>query len=107
MITGWVWTLGTIELVLSAIFVTAFVALYGLSRPWWRSEIGKQMMLSKSTFMVVLWFASISSVYAHYGWHLPHWWMYARLGAFGVVPIAFAWLLIILVKRLRKTHHGG
>lgn len=99
MTSGLIWTIGTIELVLAALLVTVFVVLYGVTRPWWKSDIGRQALVERGAFMLVLWFATISAIAIHYGVLLPEWWTWVRLGTFGVVPVAFAWLLVVFVRR--------
>lgn len=58
---GWE-VIGTIGSIVSVIAATAFVIGYATLAPWYRSDIGRSLMISKTWICGVAWYAMLRAV---------------------------------------------
>jgi hypothetical protein len=87
--------LAIVLLTVATLTQTIFILTYG-SRPWWRSRVGRALMLKSSTLSVLLWLSLVNTFFIY-----P-----------GEEPVAFAALLAVtlaiiyqLVVLLRTPRH--
>jgi hypothetical protein len=93
---SWEIVVGNVLVALSAGFAVAFVALYHLSSPWWRSEAGRHVMSFMGIIGAVLILTLIRIVAgAKVDAHWP-WFTWLRVVVFAGVPGVIAWRLWML-----------
>jgi hypothetical protein len=100
-----VW-LGNALLVLSAIFATAFVVLYAVAAPWWRGQIGRNVMALMFVIAAVLDLSCIRVL-------VPvtvdvTWFAILRVVVFAFVPVVLGQRLWLLIKvQILRRRDGG
>lgn len=81
----------------------AFVVLYHLWAPWWRSEVGRHVMTYSTVVAAVL---TLSLVRLIGGASLETtWFQILRLIVFAGVPAAIGWRIAILWRVQRRSRH--
>lgn len=80
--------------VLTTVLAWAFVALYHLSSPWWRSEAGRNLMSMMGVIGAVM---TLSMVRIVAGAGLDTgWFVWLRTLVFAAVPVVIGWRLWML-----------
>lgn len=88
--------LGSFLLLVSAIEATAFVVLYWVTAPWWRTPMGRNIMSLMFVIAAVLDLSAIR-VYAPITVHVL-WFAVLRLIVFSLVPVVLGMRLWLLWK---------
>lgn len=91
---------GNILVIVTAALSWVFVVQYHLMAPWWRTEIGRQMMTYSAVVAVLL---TLSAVRIIGGAGLDTtWFVLLRLVVFAGVPVAIGWRIAILWRAQRR-----
>lgn len=92
---------GNALVVITAVLAWTFVVLYHVLAPWWRSEIGRNLMTLAASMALVL---TLSIVRMIGGASLDTpWFQVVRLAVFAGVPVALGWRTVILIRVQRRT----
>lgn len=88
--------LGNLLVLLSAMEATAFVIVYALTAPWWRSEFGRNVQALMFAIALVL-DLSVVRIFVPGSVDLA-WFNILRLVVFALVPVVLGMRLWLLVK---------
>lgn len=91
---------GNILVIITALLSWVFIVQYHLMAPWWRSEIGRQMMTYSAVVAVLLTLSTVR-IAGGAGVDTP-WFAVVRLVVFAGVPIAIGWRIAILWRAQRR-----
>lgn len=94
---------GNALLIVSAFFASAFVVLYAVTAPWWRDEVGRNIMSLMAVIAAVLDLAVVRILGAVD--NDAAWFALLRLIVFAFVPVVLAlrfWLLWKVQVRDRR-----
>lgn len=91
-------TIGSIEIILCAILANSFCVIYHSIARWWKSEVGRHIMLFSATLSVVLdlWFIGLI-----FGGN-NDWFRILRVAAFAGIPYVLGRQIWILLKSQRQ-----
>lgn len=92
--------IGSIEIFLTAILANVFCVIYQMKAPWWKSEVGRNIMTLAMVIAVVIdvWIVALIFGGDNTGFRL------LRLAAFAFMPYVLARRIWILLK---AQSHGG
>lgn len=95
--------IGSIEIVLTAILANAFCILYQIKAPWWKSEVGRNIMILAMVIAGVIdvWIVALIFGGDNVGFRL------LRLAAFAFMPYVLARRIWILLKAQSHVGSGG
>jgi len=106
-------TVGNALIIISAAAIWTFVISYQFLAPWWRSSLGRLVMVSKFEFALVL---TLMSARVIFGATLETtWYEVLRLIVFAGVPVVFVLQVVALYRfqlgeyrrRLNENHQRG
>lgn len=88
--------IGNALVILTTILAWAFCILYQILAPWWRSELGRNVMVYGLVVAAVL---SLTTVRLLAGAAVETpWFSVLRLIVFSGVPVAIGWRIVILLR---------
>jgi len=101
-----VWVVSSnVALFFAAVVTTTLVVLYGIFTQWERTQVGRQFMLTKTCFAIVLDFSSIVVATNSRAWeYTPY--TAARFIIYAVVGIVMLRWLIILIRAQRAQQRS-
>lgn len=93
---------GNIMVVVTTVLAWAFVVLYHVKAPWWRSEIGRHVMTYSTVVAAVLTLATVR-LFSGASLDDTPWFAALRLVVFAGVPAAIGWRIAILWRVQRRN----
>ena len=96
-------TLNTIFVVLGGLGALAALGIYGLSQPWWRTQIGR-FLVSQAGVLSLVYLESVVRSILHV--KFPDWVLPATNGAVALLMLWHAFVFATTIRRARRTRHA-